>query len=115
MHTDITTFDMGVLHPAWKFTADLENGPGPDTNTKGVQQSKIQTKRIPSERMFILEKKKCRGWPIVCTCREVTGGERTHDVHHAKRDHLLVTVDLLVLDHRQASSDGYSLLRRMNT
>jgi hypothetical protein len=27
MHTDITTLDIGVRHPAWKFTADLENGP----------------------------------------------------------------------------------------
>ena len=49
------------------------------------------------------------------TCGEVTGRERTHDVHHAERDHLLVAVDLFVLDHGQASSHGYSFLRTVNT
>ena len=27
MHIDMTTFDIAVLHPAWKLTADLEKGP----------------------------------------------------------------------------------------
>ncbi|BAS74064.1 Os01g0719350 [Oryza sativa Japonica Group] len=48
----------------------------------------------------------------IYTCREVAGGERTGDVHDTKRDHLLVAVDLLVLDHRQASADGYSFLEK---
>lgn len=32
MHTAITMFDIAVLHPAFRFTADFENGPKQEEN-----------------------------------------------------------------------------------
>lgn len=94
---DITMLDTAVLHPALKFTADRENGP--------ASRSKSSRKLIGND---------YRSWEMKCfqhTSGEVARSAGADDVHGPDGDHLLVAIDVVVLEHREAPPNCYPFLK----
>ncbi len=43
------------------------------------------------------------------TCCDIAGGDRATDVHDTESDHLLVAIDVVILEGSKGSADGNAL------